>query len=228
MADLHLWYDALGMPKDGDLSTGDLLTAEAKRNRLHNLVQETVAAAALERPILLALEDIHWADPWSLALLEAIAPHWERLPLALALTYLPGEQFQLDLPKLAQMVQIRLTDLSLIEGRLLAKRFLNGADLPLVLERHLGLHDERSRVNPYFLEESIQMLLDIGVLEPDGSLLVDAQTLDKLDVPDSIYSLLLARLDQLSRSIALYLADRGGDRAAIRAGSVAGCGAQSA
>ncbi|MCB0010267.1 MAG: hypothetical protein KDE34_00150, partial [Anaerolineales bacterium] len=204
MADLHLWYDALGMPKDSENPTGELLTAEGKRARLHNLVQETFAAAAMERPILLALEDIHWADPWSLALLEATAPHWERLPLALALTYLPSEQFQLDLHKLEQMIEIHLTDLSLIEGRLLAKRFLNGADLPAALERHLGLHDERSRVNPYFLEESIQMLLDIGVLEPDGSLLVDSQTLEKLDVPDSIYSLLLARLDQLggqSRSI---------------------------
>ncbi|MCB0028079.1 MAG: hypothetical protein KDE28_09250, partial [Anaerolineales bacterium] len=50
MADLHLWYDALGMPKDSENPTGELLTAEGKRARLHNLVQETFAAAAMERP----------------------------------------------------------------------------------------------------------------------------------------------------------------------------------
>ena len=198
VADLHFWFDVLGISPDNQVKTGELLTNEMRKERLHALIGAVFAAAALEQPILLAMEDIHWADTLSLELLEEMAVRWERQPLSMCLTYLPNEHFVPRLQSLDQTTHIHLADLSLIEGRLLAKRFLNGADLPPALERHLGLHDERSRINPYFLEESIQMLLDIGVLEPDGSLLVDAQALDKLDVPDSIYSLLLARLDQLS------------------------------
>ncbi len=70
-------------PVDGD-------GAEA-RMRLFGALHTVLAALARERPLLLAFEDIHWADPSTLGLLEFITRHVRDEPLLLVATFRSDE-----------------------------------------------------------------------------------------------------------------------------------------
>ena len=78
---------------------------------------------------------------------------------------------------------------------------------PYARATHLGLRDRQGResaVNPLFLEETLQMLLTLNVVAQDqnnrygdGRLRIDEARLSQMQVSDTIYTLLLSRLDQL-------------------------------
>ena len=79
--------------------------------------------------------------------------------------------------------------------------------LPLNVAQRLGLVDRQGRsspVNPLFLEESLTAMLTQGILrvevdkEGSGRVWVNETLLAQMQMPDTIYALLLAQLDQLS------------------------------
>ncbi|VAW40672.1 hypothetical protein MNBD_CHLOROFLEXI01-2295, partial [hydrothermal vent metagenome] len=67
-------------------------------------------------------------------------------------------------------------------------------------EQHLGMRDREGRdspVNPLFLEEALNVMMGAGVLQVNGRVTVDEAELARMQVPDTIHGLLLARLDRL-------------------------------
>ncbi len=102
--------------------------------------------------------------------------------------------------------QIALNDFTPQQARRLIRERLGTDQLPLLLEQRLGLRDRQGResaVNPLFLEESLQLMLSLQVVEldknkyGDGRLRINEVELAKMQVSDTIYTLLLSRLDQL-------------------------------
>src|SRR5690606_7330026 len=102
--------------------------------------------------------------------------------------------------------QITLNDFTPQQARRLIRERLGTDQLPLLLEQRLGLRDRLGResaVNPLFLEESLQLMLSLQVVEldknkyGDGRLRINEAELANMQVSDTIYTLLLSRLDQL-------------------------------
>lgn len=167
---------------------------------------ELLIALARERPVVLLLEDIHWADEGSLDLLEEWLRVCQDMPLVLLclsrpsllerrpswLAELPGQQHErIDLVPLDDRDCLRLV------GDILhcAPETLPPALAELVVQRSEG--------NPFFLEELVKMLLERGALQPAAE--GRAVTLDLTgfasaaqSVPLTLTGLLQARLDQLS------------------------------
>ncbi len=202
---LNLWRELLGTPLRSTALLIDL-PAVVRQMRLFKLVQRSVAAAVAERPYLIVLEDIHLADPASLDLLDALAQQCCDLPLLLLVTYRSGSDFNFSSLAQTASSQILLNDFTPQQARTLIRERLGTDQLPLVLEQRLGLRDRQGResaVNPLFLEETLQMMLslDVVAVEPNtyghGRLRVDEARLAQMQVSDTIYTLLLARLDQL-------------------------------
>ena len=202
---LNLWRELLGAPLR---STALLLNLPAvvRQMRLFKLVQKSVAAAVAERPYLIVLEDVHLADPASLDMLDALVHHSHNLPLLILVTLRSGMNFNGSHLSHLKGSQIALTDFTPQQARRLVREKLGTDQLPLVLEQRLGLRDREGResaVNPLFLEETLQLMLslDVVVVEKNkygnGRLLIDEVRLAKMQVSDTIYTLLLARLDQL-------------------------------
>lgn len=202
---LNLWRELLGVPLR---STALLvnLPAVVRQMRLFKLVQKSVTAAVAEQPYLIVLEDIHLADPASLSLLDALAQHSHDLPLLLLVTYRSGSDFNINDLMYAGSSQIALNDFTPQQARRLIRERLGTDQLPLVVEQRLGLRDRQGResaVNPLFLEETLQLMLslDVVVVESNKSgnsrLRIDEARLAQMQLSDTIYTLLLARLDQL-------------------------------
>jgi len=195
--DVGLWGELLGLPIE-QTAVLSAMTAESRQMRFFTLARRCLQVAATTQPLLIVLEDIHWADQASLKLIDELAARLMDSSLLIAMLFRPVENLQLD--ALADATTITITDLTAQNGRYLMQQLTGEETLPPLVEQHLGLRDRDGRdspVNPLFLEESLNMLMAAEVLQINGRVQVDETALANMPLPDSIYSLLLARLDRL-------------------------------
>ncbi|MCP4422727.1 MAG: AAA family ATPase, partial [Chloroflexi bacterium] len=202
---IDLWRELLGTPLRMTAMLLDLPPI-VRQMRLFKLVKKSVTAAVAQRPLLIVLEDVHLADQASLDLIDTLTQHGQEHPLLLVVTYRSGTNFNFHTLTQPVSSQIALTDFTPQQARRLIRQRLGTDQLPMLVEQRLGLRDRQGResaVNPLFLEESLQMMLSLNVVQSDTSRFAndnvrfDEARLVNMQVPDTIYTLLLSRLDQL-------------------------------
>ncbi len=197
--DVGLWRELLGLPLPQAASLGDL-TAEARQVRLFALIRRCCTIIAAQQPLLIVLEGLQWADQASLALLDDLGTHLDGMSLFLAFTFRAREDVQMALLERPFCLPIPLTDLSPASARQMLAQLVGTSELPQAVEQHLGMRDREGRdspVNPLFLEEALNVMMGAGVLRVNGRVQVDEVELARMQVPDTIHGLLLARLDRL-------------------------------
>lgn len=164
------------------------------------------------RPVVLVLDDIHWADPTLLDLIEHLADWVDDAPLLLVcvarhelVEHRPGWG-----GGKAHATTITLEPLKDSESRELTVNLLGQVELGGALVEKIA---QAAEGNPLFVEEMIGMLIDGGYLarRDDGGWTA-ARDLTELSVPPSIQALLAARLDRLPQT----------ERAVIECGAVEG------
>ena len=172
----------------------DALDDSTRRDRLIELIASVVLARAVSRPLLLQIEDVHWSDDSSLALIHEIACRLGSARMLLP----PTSRGAVDeLEDVASLTVIHLVELSQ-DASLELVRTVLGVDVfpPDTVVAALLL---KSKGNPLFLEEVAQALSAGAVLEvaTDRSGIAVADKLDALEIPDRVQGLLMARIDAL-------------------------------
>ncbi len=159
---------------------------------------------ARRTPLVVVFDDIHWAEPTFLDLIEHIAD-WSRdasmLLLCLARAELLDRRPVWGGGKL-NATTIHLEPLTEAEAARLIEQLLGRASLEPDVERRIA---EAADGNPLFVEELISMLIDDGSLALRDGRWMPTTDLSTVPVPPSIHALLAARLDQLDpdeRSVA--------------------------
>lgn len=151
-------------------------------------------------PLLIIVEDLHWADAVSLEALRFLMDRLERTRLMLLFTHRPMlELDQVGSGRISHTT-LRLLPLGDADGRrLLVAYFSHGWHEPPgnLFDRIL----ERASGNPLFFEEIIRGLIEAGTLERDGSQWRIKSDEAAADIPASIQALLLARLDRLPHEV---------------------------
>ena len=178
------------------------LSPEALQWRTFEVVGQLFARLAHDAPLVLALEDLHWADPTSVLLLEQLLSLAEEAPVLLVLTLRPErdhaawtlrEHAGREFPHLLR--EIDLGPLADADGELLTA-LVAPASLPAELERRVL---EAAEGNPFFLEELVRSLADVGALvRTDEGWRFDHAV--EVEVPPTVEKAILARLDRLSAS----------------------------
>ena len=170
-----------------------------------------LAAAASERPLVVVLEDVHWAEPVLLDLIEHVAASLEDVPVlivALArrdlLDVRPG--FGGDAPRL-ELEPLGGDDSGLLVEHLLGDDGVTADSTQMVFARAEG--------NPLFVEELVRMLVDERQLELDDSGLSAVRS-SPLSLPPTIHALLAARIDRLEPGERARARRRRGDRQLVR------------
>ena len=154
-------------------------------------------ATARERPLVLVFDDIHWGEPTFLDLIEHIAD-WSRgspiLLLCMARADLLDVRPAWGGGKL-NAATVSLEPLTEEQAGALVANFLGSAELPAELAEGIV---EKAEGNPLFVEETLAMLIDDGLIirEDDGWRVTG--DLSAVTVPPSIHALLAARLDRLT------------------------------
>jgi predicted ATPase/class 3 adenylate cyclase len=192
----------LGSLLDLPIPENDLtrsLDPKIRKSSLEAMLADTIRARARLKPLLIVIEDLHWIDPLSLDLLDAVSRAIHNLPVAVILAYRPPDPQETQLSHLARLryfTEIRLTSFSLEEaGRLIQLKLekLFGPQLPVppaLIERIVG----RSEGNPFYIEELLNYLKDLEI-DPQ-----DIHALERLELPSSLHSLILTRIDQLTEN----------------------------
>jgi adenylate cyclase len=166
---------------------------EQQKRQVFAGVWQFLLAAARGRPSLFVFDDLHWADSSSIELLGFLLERINAAPIMVVLTFRPGfEQFQ-RLAARASHTAIHLEPLTPAESVAVARGFLGVAALPEDLERIIA---SRAEGNPFFIEELLQALLELGSL----AVVNGRAVLAKLDVeiPDTVQGTVLARVDRLT------------------------------
>jgi predicted ATPase/class 3 adenylate cyclase len=159
-------------------------------------IRSVLEELARRRPLVVVFDDIHWAEPTFLDLIEDILDASLGVPLLLVCS--ARHELREDRPGFAAgrrtATQIDLAELSLTESGRVVRNLLGEASLPTPLEqRILGLAEG----NPLFIEQMLSMLIDDGRLREQAGRWVFSGPADFVSVPGNVSSLLGARLDRL-------------------------------
>jgi predicted ATPase len=144
------------------------------------------------QPLLLVFEDLHWIDAETQALLDSLIESLPTARLLLLVNYRP--EYRHGWGSKTFYTQLRLDPLPPESAEAVLDALL-GQDLSLVPLKRLLI--TRTEGNPFFLEESVRTLVEVGVLAGDPSAYRLAQALPTIQVPATVQAVLAARIDRL-------------------------------
>jgi class 3 adenylate cyclase/tetratricopeptide (TPR) repeat protein len=173
-----------------------LAEVTAEQEEMFWAVRRLLETLARDQALVLVLDDLHWAEPTLLDLVEHLAD-WARdaplLVVCLARAELLDNRPSWGGGKL-NATSIHLEPLTEEESATLVDNLLGRAQLAPDARRRIT---EAAEGNPLFVEEMLSMLIDDGLLRPEDGHWVPAGDLGDVSVPPTIQALLAARLDRL-------------------------------
>jgi tetratricopeptide (TPR) repeat protein len=165
---------------------------QIKKRRTFEAIKRLLLRESLNQPLMLIFEDLHWIDEETQSLLNLLADSIASAKILLLVNYRP--EYSHAWSGKTYYTQLRLDPLGREGGEeMLAALLGNSADL-LPLKR---LIIERTEGNPFFMEETVQVLFDEGALVRDGSVLKLTKPLGDLKIPPTVQAILAARIDRL-------------------------------
>ena len=159
-----------------------------------NAVIGLLLAIADERPALLLLEDLHWADATTLELVGQLIREAPSAPLCVLLTARP--EFDPPFPTIG-LLQLHLGRLEPPQVEAMARSLIGGKGLPPALIDQVA---GRTDGIPLFVEEFIGMLTDAGMLIEREDRYELGGPLTDAAIPSTLRDLLAARLDRTGRA----------------------------
>ena len=191
----------LALPLHPEEADRALLDPEAMQGRYVASIHRLLRALSTRGPVVLVCEDLHWADPASVALVSQLLPLAAQLPVFFIAALradtdsagwrLVSAGRELFGDALAEM---HLQPLSETDSRSLVANLLEIESLPQSVRESILA---RAEGNPFFVEEVIRMLIERGVIERRADQWVATAEVASVEIPETLHGLLLARIDQL-------------------------------
>ena len=177
------------------------LEAETLQIQTRLALCDLLEHAAGERPLVLLLDDLHWADDASLELLEFVIDRVsDDASLLFCLIYRPQKERRIW--QTWQEIErshpdchsIALQELGWAEGRQLLANLLQASQLA---EDFQALVHNETDGNPLYIEEVLHALIEDGtIVQKDGRWQV-TQSIERIHVPDTLYQIIQSRIDEL-------------------------------
>jgi class 3 adenylate cyclase/tetratricopeptide (TPR) repeat protein len=198
--DEELWAPVIGTMLGLEIPENDLtrdLDAKLRRQRVLDLTVKLLKARAHSKPLMLVIEDAHWADPASMDLIDYVARNIAAQPILFMLPHRPD----IGLPEWTaypHAIDIELIDLPDEACKEIIGDMVGGIQLP---EAMYGVILSRGCGNPFFIGEVVRALIDAGALERDADGIFHViQDMSTVDLPDTIHGVIISRIDRLITS----------------------------
>jgi ABC-type oligopeptide transport system substrate-binding subunit len=186
-----------------DVPPNPPLEPQAEQQRIFDNVMNFFSALTMRAPVMLIIDDAHWADSATLALVRHVARRSRQLPLWLVLTYReveldeirPFNAMLLDLSRERLATRLKLTRFDREQTRVMLAAMFQEDITSDFLD---GIYRE-TEGNPFFIEEVCKALIEEGKLSrvsghwqrPDMS---------ELEIPQNVKLAILARVNKLPAS----------------------------
>ncbi len=192
-----------------DLEDAPRFDPESERARLFQSIGAFLANAAAQKPLVIVLDDLHWCDGPSLALLEQIARRCAQQGIMIVGAYRDVEVYRVH-PLARTLAGLRRME---HYQRIAIRGFTQDSlyDLLNAIEpaeeaesamRALAqvLHAEADG-NPFFIREVLNNMIETGTLaHEDGVWIGTATSIEELGIPDGIKEMIGHRLSLLSET----------------------------
>ena len=169
------------------------LDAGSRRSELFRALRACLLRAAERVPLVIVVEDLHWADPASVEWLAFLADAIPATRALLVVSHRTGARP--PFPDRSYLVHVGLPPLSGDDMAVMTGAMLGAAAAPDALRELIA---SKAEGNPFFVEELVRSLLEDGSLRRDGDTIALARPLEDLTVPDTIQDVLIARIDRLA------------------------------
>jgi class 3 adenylate cyclase/predicted ATPase len=185
--DVALLADLLLLPT-GRYPTVELNPLRRKEETFEAL-QRQLTGLALQKPVLMTFEDLHWIDPTTQEMLDRFIRRIERLPVLLVATF--RSEFPAPWADQSHVTMLTLDRLSRLESEALVRQL--AAKTVSLPDDLIGEIVERGDGVPLFLEEVTKTVVDAGSVRRSGS----EMPYPSLSVPPTLHASLMARLDRI-------------------------------
>jgi tetratricopeptide (TPR) repeat protein len=176
------------------------LSAQKQKERTLEVLLGQVEAFSKTKPVLMLVEDVHWIDPTSQELIDALVARVPYRRVLLVLTYRSGPEQPPYRPRWFKSPHVRtiaLTRLEDDESAQLARNVAKGKTLPAEVLTDVV---ERGEGRPLFVEELTKLHLESGRLREEGDHYTLLGPLPATDIPSTLNAFLIERLDRHERA----------------------------
>ena len=186
---LQYLYGLLGIA-DEDNQIAEI-NAQTRKHRALDAVKRILLRESLNQPLIVVFEDLHWIDSESQAFLNLLADSIGTARILFLVNYRP--EYRHEWGNKTYYTQLRLDPL----GKESADEMLTallGSEPDLAPLKRIII--EQTEGNPFFMEETVQVLLDEGALVRNGTTRL-TKPLRELKIPPTVQAILAARIDRL-------------------------------
>ena len=191
---VRLFADLMSVPAPEDRYPRLSMTAQQQRDATLDAIVAWLIETAERAPVLMAWEDLHWADPTTLETLGMLIEQAPTAAMLVVATYRP--ELTPPWPQRSHMIPITLNRLERPEVETMVGHLAGGRPLPGEVVDHIVAKADGV---PLYVEELTKAILGSGVLEARGDAYVLTGALAQLHIPATLQDLLMARLDRAPR-----------------------------
>jgi class 3 adenylate cyclase/tetratricopeptide (TPR) repeat protein len=168
------------------------MSPEARKDRIIEALKQIVLKGSEIRPLIMAIEDLHWVDKSSEESLKDLLDSISGARVFLLFTYRP--EFVHTWSGKSYHSQVNLNRLSNRESLAMMSHLLGTDDIDRDLEE---LILEKTEGVPFFIEEFIRSLKDIRIIEREDSKYRLVKDVQEVTIPSTIQDVIMARVDSL-------------------------------
>ena len=171
------------------------LDPRQRQREIFDTLRRLLVRASEVRPQIFVLEDVHWMDRTTEESLRFSADSIPTNRIFQILTY--RTDYRHPFGERTYHTRIALTTLSAESSARIAQAVLAVPSLPADVATLVA---QKAEGNPFFVEEVVKSLKEIGALRHAGDTYVLAKRLDEIIVPDRIQDVIMARIDRLEEA----------------------------
>lgn len=206
------WTPVIGTVLGLDIDENELtrdLDAKLRRQRVLDLMVKLLQYRAQAQPLLLILEDAHWADSASMELINYLLRNIFDQPILMVLPHRPDDGLP-NWKAQPNSVEIHLQEMSDEPSIAIIQGMIGPIQVPASIQ---DLILKKAGGNPFFIGELVRSLMDTGVLDQDssGTWQFNEEEIS-VDLPDTVHGVIISRIDRLDEH----------DRVILQAASVVG------
>src|SRR5271156_831254 len=166
------------------------MDAQIRKRRTLEAIKRILVRESLNQPLIVIFEDLHWIDEETQGLLNLLADSIGTAKILLLVNYRP--EYRHEWGSKTCYSQLRLDPLGKESAEEMLTALVGDATEVRPLKR---LIIERTEGNPFFMEETVLVLLDEGALVRNGAVKL-TRPLNALKIPPTVQAILSARIDR--------------------------------
>ena len=192
----------IGFPLSGkhkERLTG--IEGDALENLIQKNIRDLIMTIVKENPLIIVIEDLHWADSSSIGILESLYKLAINYQVMFVNVLRPGYKTTGDgvLKYLVDHIPenhltINISSLDECESNELIGNLLQKALLPDEVNKIIA---RKTEGNPFFIEEVIRSFIDEGIIEIKDNEFLVTEKIHTAKIPENINDVILSRVDKL-------------------------------